>query len=407
MRTLKRFIMKCFYHICLFLFPVNKRIIVFESNAGRNYTGNPRYIYEEMVRQGLDRKYRIFYVFDDPSVKIPGHAWRIKRMRFLYYFAYAAAGTWVCDLRLPNDIVKRDGCIFVQTWHGTPLKKLGLDMEQVYMEGAGSLEEYKDDFRRSASTWDYLISQNRYSTEIFRHAFGFNKKILETGYPRNDVLFSGNRERLIRLIKEKIGIGNDKKVILYAPTWRDDQYYREGEYKFSSPLDYSLMKSEFGEEYCMVAKYHYLVKDNIDWSGYEGFLYSCDMSYDISYLYLIADILITDYSSVMFDYGILGRPMYFFAYDLADYRDRLRGFYFDFINEAPGPVVTDSEALVTAIKAGTENFEKDGRRFLCPKGYRDKMTDFHEKFCSLEDGRAAKKAVRIIRKGIKIEKSYK
>lgn len=371
--------------------------MVFESNAGRNYTGNPRYIYEEMVRQGLDGKYLIFYVFDDPSTKIPGRAWRIKRMRFLYYFAFATAGTWVCDLRLPKDIVKRKGCVFIQTWHGTPLKKLGFDMEQIYMEGADSLEEYKEDFRRSSKTWDYLISQNRYSTEIFRHAFAYKGKILETGYPRNDVLFSRNRDRLAKSVKDKLGIKKDKKVILYAPTWRDDQYYKEGQYKFSSPLDYGLLMKEFGEEFCMVAKYHYLVMDRIDWSGYEGFVYSCDMSYDISLLYLIADILITDYSSVMFDYGILGRPMYFYAYDLEDYRDRLRGFYFDFINEAPGPVVTDSRELVAALKAGTESFEKNGREFVCPKGYSGKMEAFHEKFCSMEDGKAAKKAVRVIR----------
>lgn len=406
MRKIKRFVMKCFYHICLFIFPVNKKIIVFESNAGRNYTGNPRYIYEEMVRQGLDRKYLIFYVFDDPSVKIAGRARKIKRMRFLYYYAFATAGTLVCDLRLPKEIVKREGCTFIQTWHGTPLKKLGLDMEQVYMEGEDSIEAYKEDFRRSASTWDYLISQNRYSSEIFRHAFGFKKEILETGYPRNDVMFSKNRERLAITIKERIGIG-DKKVILYAPTWRDDEYYKEGQYKFSSPLDYGLLMSEFGDEFCMVAKYHYLVKDKIDWSGYEGFVYPCDMSYDISYLYLIADILITDYSSVMFDYAILRRPMYFFAYDLEDYRDRLRGFYFDFINEAPGPVVTDSEALVNAVKAGTESFETGGRSFICPKGYRDKMAAFYEKFCSLEDGSASKKTVKIIRRGMRNGKNKK
>lgn len=91
MRIIKRKVMSFFYRLCLALFPVNKNVIVFESNAGRNYTGNPRYIYEEMVRQGLDKKYRIYYVFDDPSEKIPGRARKIKRMRFLYYYVFATA----------------------------------------------------------------------------------------------------------------------------------------------------------------------------------------------------------------------------------------------------------------------------------------------------------------------------
>lgn len=401
MRKIKRLVMKWFYRICLLLFPVNKKIIIFESNAGRNYTGNPRYIYEEMVRQGLDKKYRIFYVFDDPCIEIPGRALKIKRMRFLYYYAFAVAGTWVCDLRLPNEIVKREGCSYIQTWHGTPLKKLALDLDNVFMEGEEGIEKYKEEFKKNTATWDYLISQNRYSSEIFRRAFDFHGRILEIGYPRNDLLFLKNKEKISLKMKKRLGIPEDKKVMLYAPTWRDDQYFKEGEYKFSSSLDYGLMREEFEDEYCMVAKYHYLVKDSIDWSLYEGFLYSCDMSYDISYLYLMADILITDYSSVMFDYGILGRPMYFFAYDLEDYRDRLRGFYFDFINEAPGPVVTTTKELAAAIKCGTERSFAWGEGLVSAKGYGDRYAAFYERFDSVEKGNASKKTVRLIERSIR------
>ena len=390
MRALKRLVMKWFYRLCLVLFPVNKKVLVFESNAGRNYTGNPRFIYEEMVRQGLDKEYRIYYVFDHPEyVRIPGRARKIKRMRFLYYYAFAVAGTWVCDLRLPNELVKRKGCTYIQTWHGTPLKKLALDMTQVHIEGEEDLETYQENFRKNAKTWDYLISQNPFSTKVFRRAFDYHKKILEIGYPRNDVLFVKNKKRAAEKIKKRLGIPVDKKLMLYAPTWRDDEYYREGEYKFSSPLDYQKLKENFGGEYCMIAKYHYLVKDPIDWSEYQGFLYPCDMSYDISYLYLAADLLITDYSSVMFDYSILDRPMFFFAYDLKKYEGVLRGFYFDFLKEAPGPVVETTDDLIAAIK----DYDR--------KEYEERIEAFHKKFNPADDGKAAKKVVQLICKKTK------
>lgn len=376
--------MSLFYRLCLKLFSVNKKVIVFESNAGRNYTGNPRYIYEEMVRQGLDRVFRIYYVFDDPSVRLPGRVRKIKRMRFLYYYAFAVAGTWVCDLRLPNELVKRKECTYIQTWHGTPLKRLALDMEQVHIEGETSLEEYQENFRKNAATWDYLISQNSFSSRIFRRAFDFHGTILQIGYPRNDLLFQKKRKAIARKVKKKLGIPLDKKLMLYAPTWRDDEYHREGEYKFSNAMDYDLMQKQFGEEYCMVAKYHYLVKDPIDWSRYKDFLYPCDMSYDISYLYLAADCLITDYSSVMFDYSILHRPMFFFAYDLEKYENELRGFYFDFLAEAPGPVVQTTQELVRAI----QGYE--------PREYEERCQAFYEKYNSVDKGNASKKVVELI-----------
>ena len=135
LRKLKQLVMKCWYRICLRLFSVRKDVIIFESNAGRNYTGNPRAIYEMMVEQGLDRIYSCYFVFDEPEkMELPGKAIKIKRMRFLYYYAFAVAGTWVCDLRLPNELVKREACTYIQTWHGTTMKKLALDMEEYNME---------------------------------------------------------------------------------------------------------------------------------------------------------------------------------------------------------------------------------------------------------------------------------
>jgi CDP-glycerol glycerophosphotransferase len=366
--------------------PINKNIILFESNLGRNYTGSPRAIYEEMVRQGLDTKYRCYYILENPDTPIPGAAKAVKRSRFLYFYLFAIAGTWVCDTRLPKYIIKRPGCTYIQTWHGTPLKKLALDMDTVFMAGEKGIDNYKKNFYDNAQTWDYLISQNHFSTEIFRRAFAFHKEMLEIGYPRNDVLFAKNNVQDILALKQQLGLPLDKKIILYAPTWRDNEFYGKGNYKFNPPLDFGELQDKLSDEYVMIVKYHYLVMDQVDWTPYKGFVYSCDLSYDISLLYLVSDMMITDYSSVMFDYSLLKRPMLFFCYDLEQYKDTLRGFYFDFLTEAPGPVTLTSDELIAAIK----NYDTTQ--------YQEKQEAFYRKYNHADDGKASVKVVDLIQR---------
>lgn len=384
-QLLKIVILNC-YKAATRILPVNKRIILFESNLGRNYTGSPRAIYEEMVRQGLDKKYRCYFILEDPNTPIPGAASTVKRSRFRYFYLFAVAGVWVCDTRLPQYIIKRPECTYIQTWHGTPLKKLALDMDSVYMAGEEEIDSYKKNFYENTQTWDYLISQNHFSTEIFRRAFAFKKEMLEIGYPRNDVLFKKNNPEDVRALKQELGLPLDKRIILYAPTWRDNEFYDNGKYKFNSPLKFDLLKEALSKDTIMIVKYHYLVMEQIDWSPYKGFIYPCDLSYDISALYLVSDMLITDYSSVMFDYSILRRPMLFYCYDLEAYKDTLRGFYFDFLEEAPGPVTFTSEELIAAI----QNYNAST--------YREKQEAFYYKYNHADDGNASKKVVELITK---------
>jgi CDP-glycerol glycerophosphotransferase len=321
---------------------------------------------------------------EKPKTQIPGAGKTVKRNRFKYFYLFAKAGIWVCDTRLPKYIIKKEGSTYIQTWHGTPLKKLALDMDSVHMAGEKGIDNYRNNFIANTSTWDYLVSQNHYSSEIFRRAFAFDKEMLEIGYPRNDVLFSKNNDKDITELKNKLGIPLDKKVILYAPTWRDNEFYGKGHYKFSREMDFDLMQEKLSDEYVMIVKYHYLVMDKINWKPYKGFIYSCNLSYDIADLYLVADYMITDYSSVMFDYSILKRPMFFFCYDLEEYRDTLRGFYFDFLEEAPGPVTQTTEELIDSIV----NYN--------PDEYMVKREAFHNKYNHCDDGKASEKIVDLI-----------
>ncbi len=384
-KFLKKIVIKL-YKIETKILPVNKNIIIFESNLGRNYTGNPRCIYEEMVKLGLDKKYRCYIILDDITTKVPGNAIKLKRTRVKYFFIMGIAGVWVCDSRQPNYIIKRKNVHYIQTWHGTPLKKLALDMESVNMGGETDIDKYKKNFYDNTRTWDYLISQNHFSTNVFRRAFAFDKEMLEIGYPRNDILFWGNNKEYINSLKQTMGLPLDKKVLLYAPTWRDNEYYKKGAYKFTNALDFDELKSKLGDEYVIIIKYHYLVKENIDWSNYKDFVFKFDTCDDIAQLYLLSDMLITDYSSVMFDYSILKRPMLFFTYDLEDYKDNLRGFYFDFIEEAPGPITKTTGELIASIK----NYKEEE--------YKEKYDAFHNKFNHADDGMASKKVVDLILK---------
>ncbi|MCI8307703.1 MAG: bifunctional glycosyltransferase family 2 protein/CDP-glycerol:glycerophosphate glycerophosphotransferase [Lachnospiraceae bacterium] len=369
------------YKIMQVCLPVKKTIVVFSSALGRSYAGNPKAIYEEMLRMGFDKKYTFVWFYDNTPHNIPGKHRQIRFKSFRYLFYMSIAGFWIFDARQPKFIRKNNRVVYLQTWHGTPLKKLGLDIDNVYMSGETDIGEYHDEFRKNAGMWDMLISQNEFSSGIFRRAFDFTGKMLETGYPRNDRLVTCNNPADISAVKKKLGLPDGKKVILYAPTWRDDDASGLGVYHFTCGLDIGLMKESFEDEAVLAVKYHYLVKDNIDWSVYGDFVHVFDEAADITDIYLASDMLITDYSSVMFDYSLLRRPMYFYCYDLAKYKNVLRGFYFDFEETAPGPISLTTKQLVQDMKTGLS--EK----------YKDKYDNFVEKYNPWDDGHASEKII--------------
>lgn len=360
--------------------PVKKNVILFESFLGKQYSDSPRAIYEYMLENNLeydmywsvDRRHMKF--FQDKDVKA------VRRLSIKWLLLMARAEYWVSNSRLPLWIPKPNHTTYLQTWHGTPLKRLAADMDEVHMPGTNT-EKYKQNFLAEASKWDYLVSPNNYSTEIFKRAFQFDKKIIESGYPRNDFLINSNDEKTKSNLKRLSSLPMDKKVILYAPTWRDNQYYGRGRYRFDLQMNLERMKAELGDEYIVVLRLHYLVAENLDLTGFEGFVYDLSFHEDIRELYLIADLLITDYSSVFFDYANLKRPMLFYVYDIEDYRDNLRGFYFDFESKAPGPLVKTTEEVINVVK----EIDKNG---FIPS---ETVESFYEKFCYLEDGNASER----------------
>ncbi|OPJ61637.1 CDP-glycerol glycerophosphotransferase family protein [Clostridium oryzae] len=363
--------------------PIKKKRVIFESFLGRNMSGNPKYIYNYFVENGLDKEYELIWSLNDLNEDIPGNVKKVKRKTLKYYYYMATSGYWVLNARHLEEIQKRQGVTFLQTWHGTPLKKLGDDMFNVTMAGMKDINQYKEKFFKSSRQWDYLIAQNDYSAEIFKRAFRFYKKMLDYGYPANDILYRHNNKEDIDKLKDRLRIPKDKKVILYAPTWREDNFYQKGHYKATMELNLDKMQEKLGEEYVLLLKMHYLITNSINIENYKGFAFDLSQNSDIQELYLISDILITDYSSVMFDYSNLKRPIIFFTYDWDKYMSELRGAYFDLKAEAPGPIVKTTDEVVDSIL----NYKKLGSMYI------EKQQNFYNKFCHIDDGKAAERVV--------------
>nr|WP_279401987.1 CDP-glycerol glycerophosphotransferase family protein [Piscibacillus salipiscarius] len=362
------------------LLPKKHNLVIFESFHGKQYSDSPRAIYEYMKKHhpearliwSVDRRYtRLFEELNLPFVQrfTPKWFWLMPRAQY-----------WVNNVRLPNWLPKPKKTQYIQTWHGTPLKRLGTDIEEVRMPGT-TTEKYKRNFVNEAKNWDYLVSPNAYSTEIFKRAFDYKGHMIESGYPRNDFLINHTKND-VDTIKKQLNIPADKKVILYAPTWRDDEYYRVGQYKFDIKLDLHKLKSTIGDDYVILLRMHYLIAENIELSSFEGFAYDVSNHLDIRELYVISDMLITDYSSVFFDYANLRRPMIFYVYDLEKYKDQLRGFYFNLEENAPGPLTRTTDEVLKEIQEYAEQDEPA-----------EHFEQFYKKFCYLEDGRSAEQVV--------------
>ncbi|MBQ3912490.1 MAG: bifunctional glycosyltransferase family 2 protein/CDP-glycerol:glycerophosphate glycerophosphotransferase [Lachnospiraceae bacterium] len=360
--------------------PVEAKWILFECFFGKSYGDNPKGIYE-YIAKNLGPEYRLIWSMEKPGKSsIPFEHSTVRRGSLRYAYYVARCKFFVFNTKQPGWMKKRDEQVFLETWHGTPLKRLAFDMEDNFSAAPG----YKKQIYGLTRKWDYLVSANAFSTERFRSCFMYNGKMLEYGYPRNDILHRPDREELAASIRKKLGIPADKKTILYAPTWRDDEFYEAGQYKFTLKLDLPKMKAALGDEYVILLRTHYYIADRLDVTGMEGFAYNLSKYDDIADIYLISDICITDYSSVFFDYANLKRPMLFYTYDIDKYRDMLRGFYFDMESTVPGPLLYTTGEVIDAIK----DIDAVSARFA------KRYDEFYDRFCGWENGHASENIVK-------------
>ncbi|MEO7122673.1 MAG: CDP-glycerol glycerophosphotransferase family protein, partial [Lacisediminihabitans sp.] len=343
----------------------------FESFYGQTASGNPLALDRALAvaRPDIPR----YWGVRDASVAVPDGAIALIEGSEEWWRIRGSARLIVINDWLRNRYRKRRHQTVLQTWHGTMLKKLALTRSGLRLRPALAT-------LRERSRWSILLSQNAYATRIFRRAYLYRGPVWEEGYPRNDRLLTGDATA----VRAKLGIADGVKVLLYAPTWRDDRP------DHVDHLDVSRFTSELGEGYVTLIRGHSrTLQPGSD--VHAGGVIDVTSYPDISELFLVADALITDYSSVMFDFSVTTKPIFFFTPDLDRYREVLRGFYFDLIPVAPGPVAHTAEELVALVRELPDVASR----------YADKYVAWRAKFNPRDDGHAAERVIaRVLREGI-------
>jgi CDP-glycerol glycerophosphotransferase len=346
--------------------------IVYNAFNGR-YADNPRALYEALLRRDLD----VEHVWLADPRQLAGFPGDVKTVEIASPDAVAALES--ADLHVSNCHTNLDswrklpGTRYLQTWHGTPLKRI--HRSAVFQPEDAVMAELDADIAR----WDYLITPSRAGTELLRDAFGYSGPVLETGYPRNDALLAPDAEQRRERFRQQLGIGHDTTVVLYAPTYRDDDVTRP-----DAPLglDLDALTERLGPNFVVLLRLHYYLGHRTP-SPLSDRVRDVSTHADVTELYLAADVLVTDYSSALFDFAVTGKPVVLYAYDLEHYRDRLRGFTFDLETESPGPVLTEQTTLTDALLdlPGTV------------RSHADRYAAFRERYCHLDDGHATERVI--------------
>ena len=350
--------------------------VVYSSFGGRQCSDSPRAIHAELVRRGAPLEH--LWVVADGMAEVPRGATELRESSREHHEALARARYVVTNDHFPDWFRRRDEQVCVQTWHGTPLKRLGFDVSAMQK----TIRNFESHWDERVRNWQYVISPNRFSTPILRRAYRVEGELLETGYPRIDVLAQDRRDAAGLELRRRLGIPDGVRTVLYAPTYRDQVLDRRNRYRLDLHLDLERLRAAVGEDTVILFRKHHYVVDPVPATA-DGFVRDVSAYPDGTELLLAADVLVTDYSSMMFDYANTGRPMLFFTYDLDLYRDEVRGFYFDFLERAPGPLLRTSDQVAEAL-AGIDDVREQ---------YAARYEAFAAEFCELDDGHASARVV--------------
>jgi CDP-glycerol glycerophosphotransferase len=349
--------------------------VLYTSFHGRQYSDSPRAIHEELVRRNAPLEH--LWVVADGQCEVPGSANVVRDGSREHHEALASARYVVTNDHFHDWFARRPDQVCLQTWHGVPLKKLGFDVAGRRYEGNRFTR-----WQQQVDNWQYVVSPNRFSTPILRRAYAVEGEMLETGYPRDDVLARPDRDVLTAELRRRLGIPEGRRVVLYAPTYRDHVFDARGRYRMDLQLDLDRLRAAVGKDTLILFRKHHYIVDPVP-ADPQGFVRDVSDYPDGTELMLAADVLVTDYSSMMFDFANTGRPILFYTYDLDAYRDEIRGFYFDLVEAAPGPLLRTTDELAGAL----------GDLDAVQASYKSRYDAFTAKFCELDDGNAAARVV--------------
>jgi len=342
-------------------------LAVFAAYWYSGYACNPRAIYEK-ARELVPGFRGVWVVKPDAVATIPPGVEHVVARTPEYHDVLRRATYFVNNVNFPNHLVKRPGTLHVMTHHGTPLKRMGLDERRA--AGQGLVKDFSALLRR-CRRWDYSVAQNAFTTLYFERVYPLDYETLEVGYPRNDMLATATPEDVARA-REQLRLQPGQRAILYAPT------YREYDHDAVPVEDVTRLAETLPEDHVLLMRLHSFSGRDVQPGRVVDAAHA-----RVEDACLAADALITDYSSIMFDYAVLDRPIVIHAPDWDTYRE-MRGTTFDITAEPPGAVSRSADEVADAFASGAAWDATDRR------------AAFRERFCSLEDGGAAERVVRAV-----------
>lgn len=358
-------------------YPINRKKIVFDNYMGHGYGCNCKYVTEELLRRGTDLE--LVWIVKNVSKQEKQFP---KEVRLVEYgtkeamYEYFTAAIWVCNYHLIHywnkGLIKRSGQCYIQMWHGSfGIKKIEKDCGCLTAS-----ESWTYLAKKNSQNTDIWISNSTFENDVYRNAFWFVNKILMLGHPRNDIFFK--EEAMIKAKKKVrtfLGLGEQEKILLYVPTFRENLEFPE--YRLDADQLKIVLEKKTGKQWKVVVRLHprMQMKMNQVCTDETGQVLRADCYPDIQELLASADMVITDYSSCIFDFLLTMRPGFLFTPDIKAYNQE-RGFYYS-LDETPFPVARTNEELFNNI----EKFDLEK--------YQAGVTDFLQEKGSVEDGKAA------------------
>ncbi|MFF1261412.1 MULTISPECIES: CDP-glycerol:glycerophosphate glycerophosphotransferase [unclassified Streptomyces] len=355
--------------------PVDPYLAVFSAYWDRGMACNPAAIAAK-VTELAPRVHQVWVVSAAHAPLLPPGTDHVVPGSRRYWEVMARAAYLVNNVNFPNAVVKRPEAVHVMTHHGTPLKRMGLD--QIEYPTASKGLNFRHLLAR-VDKWDYSVTSNSHSTRTWERAYPAHYVPLEYGYPRNDVFYRATAAD-IRAVRDRLGIAPGRRAVLYAPTHRDY------EASWTPRLDLATLAERLGDDTVLLVRGHYFyggAASPLAELRRSGRVIDVSTYDPVEDLCLAADVLVTDYSSIMFDYANLDRPIVVYADDWEMYA-KTRGVYFDLIAEAPGPVARTQDELTEILTAGAWRDEASGKA----------RAAFRRRFCEFDDGHAAERVVR-------------
>ncbi len=349
--------------------PLKQNKIILSSYDGMGYRCNCKYIAEKLIQNKAPVEL-VWLISDNSICDIPEKIKKVVINSPQYYKEVLTAKIYITNTVHSLYEHKREGQFFINTWHGYGPFKLA--------EGAVNKDaESRERYRKSNAASDLFLTASRFYTQIYRDSFFYEGEVMECGAPRNDIFFTQNTIKTS--VYKKLQISFDKKILLYAPTFREDTVVSFQKYDIDMKRVLNALEKRFGGEYVLVYRFHhYLYRLGMPQNFYAG---AIDATYypDIQELLAAADVVITDYSSLMWDFSLQRRPVFLYQNDEKDYEND-RGFYSS-VSEWPYPKAHTQEELIDIIV----NFNKNE--------YVEKLDAFLKKYGSCDDGHAAERVV--------------